>query len=548
MYIFLLASRYLRTRFIAVASIISLTLGVATLIVVNAVMAGFVCQMHDRLHGILSDIDITPPGLGEIHYVDSHLQEIRKIAGDELEAITTIVRVPALLQYNFAGRPMTHTLTLVGIDDETYGTVTDFQPFLLNELNREKISFELRESGYDPAMGDCGWEWRRQMAEFEQASRRQMEEIYRMRRQEQANEPPRLPGDGIQSSIRTRTTLPELPSGIPLLPEEGIQETAIAGNSVDLLRSTDSSDVFRPAIAPEDIFDKSRDQYAGIILGKAISHRQIPAVDGEPARDIYLLRPGDDVSVMLPTAGSSLKPILENCTVVDLYCSHMHEYDSSFAFMSISHLQKIRGMIDPLSGAATISTIQIKTKPGTDLGKLRDKLTSYFPPDLAMVQTWQDTQRPLLNAVNLELTILNILLFLIIGVAGFGILATFFMIVVEKTRDIGILKSLGAPGRGIMTIFLGYGLSLGTVGTAVGILLGLVFVWNINKIADVIQMITGQEVYDPMIYFFDEIPTIVSPWMVMWVAIGAITIAVMASVLPAIRAARLRPVEALRYE
>ena len=79
------------------------------------------------------------------------------------------------------------------------------------------------------------------------------------------------------------------------------------------------------------------------------------------------------------------------------------------------------------------------------------------------------------------------LLFLIIAVAGFGILATFFMIVVEKTRDVGILKSLGAPSGGVMSIFLGYGLSLGTVGSGVGLVLGLLFVDNINKIAGWIE-------------------------------------------------------------
>ncbi len=80
----------------------------------------------------------------------------------------------------------------------------------------------------------------------------------------------------------------------------------------------------------------------------------------------------------------------------------------------------------------------------------------------------------LLAAVQLETTILNILLFLIIAVAGFGILATFYMIVVEKTRDVGILKALGAPSRGVMSIFLGYGFSLGLVGSGVGLGLGLV--------------------------------------------------------------------------
>ena len=148
----------------------------------------------------------------------------------------------------------------------------------------------------------------------------------------------------------------------------------------------------------------------------------------------------------------------------------------------------------------------------------------------------------------MELTILNILLFLIIAVAGFGILATFYMIVVEKTKDIGILKALGAPSRGVMTIFLGYGMSLGTVGTLVGILIGLLFVAYINEIAELVAWVTGTPVFDPTIYYFSEIPTIINPVTIVWVAFGAIAIAILASVLPALRAARLHPVEALRYE
>jgi lipoprotein-releasing system permease protein len=558
MYIFLLAWRYLRTRFIAVASIVSVTLGVATLIVVNAVMEGFVDQMHTRLHGILSDIDVSPPGLGEITDVETRLQEIRDVCGDDLLSMTTLVRVPALLQYRFNGQPMTHQLLLVGIDDETYGKVTDFQPFLLNELNREKISFSLRESGYPKELGECGWPWRRRLAEYDEMRRQQWDEFQKRREQEDKRHSPPLaisgttggPAGSADVANSLRTVPPELPASPPVLPAEGIQEnnnTQSTGSGVP--RSSDSSQEFRAPIRDRDIFNRSSDQYAGIVLGRAISHRNIPARDDMPARDIFLLRPGDDVSITLPTAGESPKPILENCTIVDLYSSKMHEYDSSFAFMSLSRLQKIRGMIDPLTGEATVSSIQIRTRPGADLDKLRDALILRMPPHLSLnVQTWQDTQRPLLNAVNLELTILNILLFMIIGVAGFGILATFFMIVVEKTRDIGILKSLGAPGRGVMSIFLGYGLSLGTVGTGAGIILGLLFVSNINSIADFIQYLTGRQIYDPMIYFFEEIPVIVSPWMVAWVAGGAILIAVLASVLPALRAARFHPVEALRYE
>jgi lipoprotein-releasing system permease protein len=157
-------------------------------------------------------------------------------------------------------------------------------------------------------------------------------------------------------------------------------------------------------------------------------------------------------------------------------------------------------------------------------------------------------QGPLLAAVQMETTLLNILLFLIIAVAGFGILATFFMIVVEKTKDIGILKSLGASSSGVMSIFLGYGFSLGLVGAGVGMLGGIGFVVYINQIAKLVEWTTGHEVFDPTIYYFQKIPTILDPVTIVWVMIGAVLIAVLASVLPALRAARLHPVQALRYE
>jgi lipoprotein-releasing system permease protein len=154
----------------------------------------------------------------------------------------------------------------------------------------------------------------------------------------------------------------------------------------------------------------------------------------------------------------------------------------------------------------------------------------------------------LLAAVEMESAILNVLLFLIIAVAGFGILAIFFMIVVEKTRDIGIMKALGASATGIMSIFLSYGLALGIVGSGVGVGLGLLFVSYINEIETGLSWITGRPVFNEDIYYFSEIPTMVSPWMVFWVALGAISIAVLASILPARRAAKLHPVQSLRYE
>ena len=152
----------------------------------------------------------------------------------------------------------------------------------------------------------------------------------------------------------------------------------------------------------------------------------------------------------------------------------------------------------------------------------------------------------MLQAVAIELSVLNVLLFLIIAVAGFGILAIFFMIVIEKTRDIGILKSLGAGGFGIMQIFLYYGLALGVLGSGLGLILGVTFVRHINQIAFTLSKIMGHDVFNPEIYNFYEVPAIIEPSTVVWIVIGSVTIAVVSGILPALRAARLKPVDALR--
>jgi len=284
-------------------------------------------------------------------------------------------------------------------------------------------------------------------------------------------------------------------------------------------------------------FDPATEQHTGIVLGMGICAFRTP--DGV---DHFLGLPGDDVKVAFPLAVMPPQIVGQEYTVVDFYESKMSEYDANFAFVPLKALQKDRGM------AGKFTSIQIKLKPGADADAIRDRLQAVFPAQFYQVSTWRDEQGALLAAVQMETAVLNVLLFMIIAVAGFGILAIFFMIVVEKTRDIGILKSLGASGWGVMGIFLSYGLSLGIVGAGVGTIGGLLFVANINEIADLLGQITGQPVFDPSVYYFYKIPTIVEPLTVAWIASGAVFIAVMASVLPARRAATLHPVRALRYE
>lgn len=497
MYKLLLCLRYVRTRYIALASIVSVMLGVATMIVVNSVMSGFQAEMLTRLHGVLSDVVVEAHSLEGIKNPDQMMAEIKKVLGDDVAAMTANVHVPAMLSFQVRGEWIIKQLNLIGVDEQTCGDVSDFAQYLLHPANRQAVEFALREAGYPETLPESGWDYRRRRALIEKALQQQR-------------------------------------------PAPAVAEAESAAHAAD---------PFAALVDDAQQFDPATEQHTGIILGISLASLKQRDEQGQ-VHDYFLCRPGDDVKVSFLTAGAPPEIEHDNFTVVDFYESKMSEYDATFAFVPLSDLQRLRGMIDPASGLAAVTTIQLKLAGGVDLAAARDRLRAAFPPYMYPyhVQSWMDMQGPLLSAVQLEETILNILLFLIIAVAGFGILATFFMIVVEKTKDIGILKSLGAPSRGIMSIFLGYGLWLGIIGSGVGLVLGLLFVWNINEIAALIGKITGRELFDPTIYYFQSIPTIIEPFTVGWIVLGATGIAVAASVLPALRAASLNPVEALRYE
>lgn len=509
MYRWLLCWRYLRTRYIALASIISVTLGVATMIVVNSVMLGFTHEMQTRLHGILSDIIFQSRSLEGFPDPEWHMEQIRRVAGDSIQAMTPTVVVPGMLNYQVGDTWMTQPVQIIGIDEKSQSRVSDFSQYLQHPENRRSLSFQLRPGGYDTLdhqadgpslprseMAIAGWEHRQRMARMKKM-------IEQLDRQADGS-PASSPAEGQNAFVN---------------PFQRGEPTQAASQ-----------------------FDPEKAQYTGIILGIGLaSFRK----DGQ---DHFLLLPGDDVKLTLPTVGTPPRIVSDNFTVVDFYESKMSEYDSKFAFVPIHALQQLRGMVDPSTGKGYVNAISIKLKPGVDMNEVRDKLRAAFAPQYYAVETWRDNQGPLLAAVNMETAILNVLLFLIICVAGFGILAIFFMIVVEKTRDIGILKALGASRTGVMSIFLGYGILLGLVGAGAGLGLGLLFVHHINEIADLLGRVTGHRVFDPDIYYFYKIPTILDVFTVGWIISGAVLIAVVASILPALRAARLHPVEALRYE
>jgi len=555
MYKLLLSSRYLRTRFIALASILSVMLGVATMIVVNSVMTGFSMQMRERIHGILADVMIeTSSADGEDH-PEHYIRAIQDAAGQHIEAITPTVEVYGMMSFSFYGMDFNRPVTLIGIDPHGKDMVSPLKEYLRSRQTRhegETVVGPERavDDPLDWSLSEPAKKYRESWAPFERS------------RQEMAASSEELDGPKVvmASAESNSSTAVEQGEDSPFGPADGM---------VDPFGSA--------AGGAGAVQDANELQPARLFVGEGLFSFLENGEDGKPIQKFVVL-PGQDVNITTVKQGKP-EPVSFKATVVDLFKSGMSEYDSTLVFCSLEHLQKFRGMMSPpekpgagatqaeiekwmaaMSGwqnnenldwrNGKFTTLQIKLKNPRMAGTVVDLLRRCRDLEFHrfQVKTWEQKQGPLLEAVEVESAILNVLLFLIITVAGFGILAIFYMIVVEKTRDIGILKALGASSRGVMSIFLGYGLALGLVGSGVGVGIGLLFVHYINEIEHVISWILGRKVFDENIYYFHEIPTVVQPGMVAWVALGAVVIAVLASVLPARRASSLHPVRALRFE
>ncbi len=567
MYKLLLCVRYLRTKYIALACIISVMLGVATMIVVNSVMAGFTTEMRDRLHNFLADIVIESRGTSGIPDSDAQMEVVRNAAGDYIQAMTATIEIPGMMTFTdpYSGETYTQPIQIQGIDPEGKAQVGPLPDYLDSYNPVIEDGKEVRpalRSREEP----LGWELT--------ASGKEHHRLVQERKQLYINEnlqPDFLPvTPDEQTPSVTPTPTPEnapaksgdaAPAPETSAPSAPAPDAPAEAPQFDVKQSDEQGSIVADAEASSSTSIMGQDEFltsgqtatqtvrdeplpARVYIGEGLISFLVRNQETGKSQKIMMVEPGDDVILSTVTAGRPPEVTKFQATVVDTFRSGMSEYDSSIVLMNIEALQKYRGM--HLNKA--ITAIHIRLKSYADAPKVLAALERAFPPGMVSIKTWEEKQGLLLSAVEVETAILNVLLFLIIAVAGFGILAIFYMIVVEKTRDIGILKSLGASSAGVMSIFLSYGLGLGIVGSSAGVFIGLLFVRYINEIEDALSWITGRKVFDEKIYYFFEIPTYVNPWMVFWVATGAISIAVLASIMPARRAARLHPVRALRYE
>jgi len=260
------------------------------------------------------------------------------------------------------------------------------------------------------------------------------------------------------------------------------------------------------------------------------------------------LKIGDDITLISPkgnvTAFGTM-PRMAAYKVVATFDVGMHEYDSSFVYMPLESAQKYFRLPQKVSYLETMIKDPEKAYR-TSLG-LYDRLYSETGGGIR-VMDWQQTNASFFNALQVERNVMFLILTLIIVVAAFNIISSLIMLVKDKGQDIAILRTMGASRGMVMRIFLISGASVGFIGTIAGSLLGLAFASNIESIRQGIQALTGTELFAAEIYFLSKLPAIVDLNEVLSVVLMGLGLSFLATLYPSWRAARLDPVEALRYE
>lgn len=252
----------------------------------------------------------------------------------------------------------------------------------------------------------------------------------------------------------------------------------------------------------------------------------------------------ETVHVVSPAGVSTpmgMVPRMKPFVVVGIFESGFYEYDSTLAYISLKNCQEFLNMGDTVTG------IEIRVD---DIYKA-DRIAKAIEKKLGYPywgRNWMEMNRNLFSALKLEKRVMFIILSLIVLVAAFNIISALIMIVMEKNKDIAILKTMGATRGGIMKIFIFQGLVVGAIGTFFGCLAGLAVAFNLEFLSRFVEKLFGFKILPGDVYYLNELPSQVNYSDVGIIILGTMLISFLATIYPSWRASRLDPAEALRYE
>lgn len=269
----------------------------------------------------------------------------------------------------------------------------------------------------------------------------------------------------------------------------------------------------------------------GIVIGKELAKTM----------GLFLFEPVSIISPMGISTPIGMVPRMKKFVVVGIFDSGFYEYDSTLAYISLKDCQEFLNLGEQVTG------LEIKVN---DIYKA-DIIAKSIERKLGFpfwARHWMEMNKNLFSALKLEKRVMFIILSLIVLVAAFNIICTLIMIVMEKNKDIAILKAMGATSQSIMKIFIYQGITIGAIGTLLGCLGGLTVAFNLEKLSVSIENLFGFKILPGDVYYLSQLPSQVNYSDVIIIIIGTMLICFLSTIYPSRRASKLDPTEALRYE
>jgi lipoprotein-releasing system permease protein len=265
---------------------------------------------------------------------------------------------------------------------------------------------------------------------------------------------------------------------------------------------------------------------------------------GRRLADQLSLRAGDNVTLVAPRGAVTpmgTTPRIKSYQISAVFEIGMSEYDAAFVFMPLKEAQAY------FNRAGDVTSIEVYGDDPDQVERYRKLVNDAAGRPIFMVD-WRQRNATFFNALQVERNVMFLILTLIVLVAALNIVSGLIMLVKDKGRDIAILRTMGATQGAIMRVFLITGAAIGVVGTLVGLLFGTVVCLNVESIRRFLSWMTNTELFSPELYFLSQLPADMDVGETTAVVVMALALSFLATLYPAWRAARLDPVEALRYE